>query len=283
MLTSLVLTLVSDSPAMLPLYLGRASHAAFLRLIAGRDPALAERLHTPDAPRPFTCSSLWGARRRGPSLALTPGAPTYLRFTGLTAEVSSHLLALAAAPPAHIELDRATLSVTSATTDATAHEWAGQTTYDALAARRLLPGAPSSPYATLRFHSPTGFRSGGQTVPVPLPGLVFGSLVERWNAFAPVAVADEMRRFAEECLAISRYQLSTRALPAKGRPAQIGCVGWCRYTATHRDRYWLGVLQLLTEFAFYAGVGYQTAAGMGQARPGMDGSSEMREPTENAG
>jgi CRISPR-associated endoribonuclease Cas6 len=47
---------------------------------------------------------------------------------------------------------------------------------------------------------------------------------------------------------------------------QIGFVGKCQYTALNRDRYWLGVIQLLTDFAFYAGIGYQTAVGMGQAR-----------------
>jgi len=50
-LTSLVLKLAADQPARLPLHLGRASHAAFLRLIARSDPKLAERLHNANEPR----------------------------------------------------------------------------------------------------------------------------------------------------------------------------------------------------------------------------------------
>ncbi|MBU0496250.1 MAG: CRISPR system precrRNA processing endoribonuclease RAMP protein Cas6 [Chloroflexi bacterium] len=266
MLTSLVFTLTADRPRTLPSHLGRASHAAFLRLLAQQDSALAERLHTPDERRPFTCSNLWGARRRGGSLTLTPDAPVYLRYTGLTAAVSEHLQRLADAPPASIEVENVPLTVQQATLDPAAHPWAGQTTYARLAADHLLPGTPPAPHAALEFASPTAFRSGGLTVPVPLPGLVYGSLVDKWNAFAPVAVSEEVRRFADECLAISRYKLATSAVSGKGEALQIGCVGHCRYAAVNRDRYWLGVIQLLTDYAFYAGVGYQTTMGLGQAQ-----------------
>ncbi len=266
MLTSLVLKLAAEQPTRIPLHLGRASHAAFLRLISRSDSKLAEQLHTANERRPFTCSSLWGARRVGNSLQLAPDSPVSLRFTGLTAEISKHLLAAAEAPPSHIELNGIPLAVQSATTDAAADPWAGHVTYEAFAAQRLIPGETSIAHAELTFASPTAFHSGGHTLPAPLPSLVYGSLVDKWNAFSPVAVSEEMRRYAQECVAMSRYQLRTRAAPGKGRAAQIGCVGWCRYVATNRDRYWLSVFQLLTDFAFFAGVGYQTAVGMGQVR-----------------
>ncbi len=266
MLTSLVLTLTTDSPITFPPHLGRASRAAFLRLITQTDPDLAERLHTPDQRRPFTCSNLWGVRRQGRSLTLAPGDSAFLRYTGLTAAVSRHLRRLAEDPPSHVELEGARLAVQQATLDSAVHPWAGQTTYEELASIHLLPGEPPPHHAELEFASPTGFRSGGHTLPLPLPALIYGGLVEKWNDFAPVAVSEEVRRFAEECLAISRYKLSTRAIAAKGKSVQIGFVGHCRYVALNKDRYWLGLIQLLTDYAFYAGVGYQTTAGMGQAR-----------------
>jgi len=258
--------LTTDRPLTLPPHLGRASHAAFLRLIAQAEPDLAERLHAPDERRPFTCSNLWGVRRQGRSLTLAPDTPAFLRYTGLTAEVSRHLQRLAKDPPSHIELEGARLAIRQTTLDPAVHPWAGFTTYEELAASHLLPGEPSSHRAELEFASPTAFRSGGHTLPVPLPPLVYGSLVEKWNDFAPVAISEEVRRFAKECLAINRYQLSTRAITAKGRSLQIGFVGHCRYVALNKDQYWLGLIQLLTDYAFYAGVGYQTTAGMGQTR-----------------
>jgi len=276
MLTSLVFTLTTNRPLTFPPHLGRASHAAFLQLVARADPHMAERLHAPNERRPFTCSNLWGVRRQGQSLALAPDTPAFLRYTGLTAEVSRHLQRLAEHPPSHVELEGARLAIQQTTLDSAIHPWAGQTTYENLAAGYLLPGEMPSHYAELEFASPTGFRSGGRTLPVPLPALVYGGLVEKWNDFAPVAVSEEVRRFAEECLAISRYRLSTRAIAAKGKSVQIGFVGRCRYVALNKDRYWLGLIQLLTDYAFYAGVGYQTTAGMGQARRARDRNADAR-------
>jgi len=270
MLVSLVLVLEAEREAVLPPYLGRASHAVFLRGVAEGDPVLAERLHAPDERRPFTCSSLVGARlaRVDGELrtVVRPGQSLFLRYTGLTAEVSEHLVRWAGSPPPAVEMDGVRLTVRQATLDPAVHPWAGQTTYPALAARYLLRGESLERRMGLEFVSPTAFHSGGRNVPLPLPDLVYGSLVEKWNDFAPVAVSPEVRRFAGECLAISRYDLTTQVVPGKGEGMQIGFVGRCRYAALRADPYWLGVLHLLTEYAFWAGVGYQTTMGMGQVR-----------------
>jgi len=266
MLSSLVITLQAGRPARFPPHLGRAAHAALLRLIAGSDPALAEQLHASAERRPFTCSTLWGPRRQGGSLVLEAGRPAFLRFTGLNEAVSRHLLGLAEHPPASIELEGVPLAVQEATLDPLVHPWAGRCTYEELAGRHLLPQKTPAPRLEIEFASPTAFRSAGRTVPLPLPGLVFGSLVEKWNAFSPLVVSEEVRRFAEECLAISRYRLFTRPVAGKEEGLQIGFLGLCRYTALNRDRYWLSLVQLLTDYAFYAGVGYQTTVGLGQAR-----------------
>lgn len=266
MLTSLKLTLRSERPEKLPPYLGPAARAVVLGLIADEDAGLAEALHAPNQQRPYTCSRVWGAPTEDGSLIIQPDNQIHLRYTGLTAAVSAHLRRLAEDPPPHIEIEGAHLNIEEATLDQAVDRWAGETTYEALAQGYLLAAKSPNRRAKIWFASPTAFRSGGQTVPVPLPDLVYGSLVDTWNAFSPVAVCEEVRRFAQECLAISRYQLSTRAVPGKGGSVHIGFVGECQYTALRHDRYWQSVIQLLTDFAFYAGVGYRTTAGMGQAR-----------------
>jgi CRISPR-associated endoribonuclease Cas6 len=266
LLTSLKLTLRSHRPETLPPFLGRAARAVLLKLIAADDPALAEQLHTPNQRRPYTCSTIWGAPIRRGSLVVEPDDGVHLRYTGLTAPVSAQLRRLAQDPPPHIDVEGARLRIEGATLDPDEDRWAGATTYEALADGYLLASKAPARRAKLRFASPTAFRSGGQTVPVPLPGLVYGSLVDTWNAFSPVTVSEEARRFGEECLAISRYRLSTRTVSGKGGSVHIGFVGACQYTALRRDRYWQGVIQLLTDYAFYAGVGYRTTAGMGQTR-----------------
>ena len=158
----------------------------------------------------------------------------------------------------------------AAVCDPAVDAWTGRAEYATLAARHLAQGeAPRT--VTLEFASPTTFKTAGMQMPVPLPSLVFGSLVERWNVFSPVALSPEARRFGGEMIAISRYQLRSAGVPHKGEGLRIGGVGHVTYRALSGDRYWLGVMQLLAAFALYSGVGSQTTSGMGQARQVANG------------
>jgi CRISPR-associated endoribonuclease Cas6 len=75
-------------------------------------------------------------------------------------------------------------------------------------------------------------------------------------------------------VALARYQLRTRILPFKDGSLQVGFVGQAVFLALNSDRYWVHALHLLAEYARYAGVGYQTTMGMGQARPAPAPSDE---------
>jgi CRISPR-associated endoribonuclease Cas6 len=144
--------------------------------------------------------------------------------------------------------------------------WAAVTSYQELSAPYLLAQKPAPKHITLRFTSPTTFKSGGMHVPIPLPELTFGSLLERWNSFAPIAFPPEARRYAAECLAIGRYDLSSRVVPTKGRGLRVGAVGEVRYTCLNYDRYWMSLMTTLARFALFAGVGAGTGMGLGQCR-----------------
>ncbi|MGC9396887.1 MAG: CRISPR system precrRNA processing endoribonuclease RAMP protein Cas6 [Anaerolineae bacterium] len=297
-LLSLVLTLRPTTEAALPPRLGRAAHAILLARIAARDSALAEAIHEGDGPRPITASELIGGRvgdRR-----VSPEQPYTLRYTALTAETAAVLAGAFAledtltfegvdftverietgsskleardsnlAPPSESEHPASSTESTISKTDS---PWAANDDYQSLAARHLLPSgpAPASRW-TFVLGSPTAFRSQGKTQPLPLPGLFFGSLVKRWNGFAPVALPEEgVKRYAEEMVVISRFSL--RSAPGwergrgKRRGLRIGSIGKIAYAARNRDRYWLSVLGLLAAFAVYSGVGAQTTMGMGQVR-----------------
>ncbi|MCS7259672.1 MAG: CRISPR system precrRNA processing endoribonuclease RAMP protein Cas6 [Anaerolineae bacterium] len=266
MLTSLVLQVRVEQAVRLPAGLGRASQALLLRLIQAQDAALSARLHDEEGLRPYTASNLVLGRRADGCLLAAPGESGWLRFTGLTEEVSACLRRLADDPPAMVDMDGCPLRVVGATMDAAQHPWAAQSDYPTLAARHLLAGENPPPRLTLEFVSPTTFRSSGRYVPMPLPELVFGSLSERWQAFAPVALSPEVRRFAAEMVVVSRYLLRTRSLPGKEGGLHIGFIGQVTFRTLNRDRYWLSVLNLLAEYAFFSGVGYGTAAGLGQVR-----------------
>lgn len=266
MLTSLIIELRVPQATTLPAHLGRAAHALFLRLLAQDAPEQSEQLHSGSGLRPFTCSTLIGAQVRGKAMTLNPERSYFARFTAFEPGLAEWLAALPGKLPEKVELDEQLFQVVRATTDPTQHPWAAQSTYPDLAGPHLLGRQSPDSHIALEFVAPTTFHSKGRTLPLPLPEQVFGSLMERWNAYAPVALPDETRRFAEECVVISRYRLNTQAVAFKEGGLQVGFVGNVRYVALNHDRYWLSVLQTLASFALYAGVGYQTTTGMGQAR-----------------
>jgi len=265
-LLSLVLTVEAEVPGTLPSWLGRAVMAAFLGTVAERDPALAEALHEGEGPRPYTCSTLCGIPARQGQIAVHPGARGWLRITALGEDLVAFLLGHLARPSWRLTLEGVPFRVVAATADPQAHPWAGMERMEDLAGQHLLARQEPAWRLVLRFASPVAFRSAGQTVPVPLPSLVFGSLVDRWNAFAPVRLPAEARRFGEACMGMARFQFRSQAVRGKGEVGHIGARGQVTYTVLRRDRYWASVMELLSEFAFYSGVGILTASGMGQVR-----------------
>ena len=276
MLTSLVLQLQSPTAARLPSSLGRAGQALLLRLVQAHSPALAEELHQSNGLKPYTVSNLVLGKRQGGTLTAEAGQSGWLRFTGLTEPVSAVLQNLAADPPPAVELDGHAFTVTRATLNPADHPWAGQTSYQDLAGPYLL-GGQSRPSARigLEFASPTTFKSRGVNLPLPLPELVFGSLLDRWQTFAPIALHPETRRFAAEAVALNRFKVRSRGAPGKQGGLRIVFTGTATFMATNKDRYWLNILHLLAAFAFYSGVGAAATAGLGQTRT-VDGRNGRR-------
>lgn len=269
MLIAITLTLAPTKPGTLPPYVGRANYAATLNRIRQLDPELSAEIHDCEGPKPLTCSSLLQNAPPRAGIPLQLDREYRVRVTGLTEPVSVALhTGLIESPPATWELDGHLFRVVATLCDSTQDGWTGQTAFETLAAQQMQQGAARR--VTLRFASPTSFKSGGMHVPVPMPGLVFGSLVERWNRFSPVALSPDMRRFGAEMVAVSRYRLESRAVDQKSagnkQALRMGGVGEATYVALGGDRYWAGVMQMLAEFARYSGVGVQTATGMGQAR-----------------
>ena len=284
MLISWVITLQPTEPATVSIDLGRATHSWFLSQVRRTDPALADRLHEPNAARPFTVSALRGA---GPAsqgqVTLAPEREYWLRVTSFEPELSRRLVEeVIPALPGEVSLAETAFALKGATCDPQEHPWAGQTTFEALAQEHLLGVGRPERKLTLRFASPTTFRrtegetsltddqgrayrAAGHNVPLPLPGLVFDSYLQRWNAFAPVALHPDVKRYAQECVAISRYRLQT-LLVEFGAARQVGFVGSCQFMALVHDPYWLRLLNLLAAFAFYAGTGQQTTRGLGQTK-----------------
>ena len=267
-LLSLVLTLSHLTPAIPPHDLGRAAHSLFMEWLRDADPDFASHLHLGQGPKPFTISDLRGKRPR-------PYQPEsdrvknryWLRFTTCQEPLSA-LLVERVLPnlPAQITLADMPFELLGATCDPADHSWAGSSSYQELAQGHMLAARQPGDRLELQFASPTTFHlKGKKHQPFPLPELLLGSWLKKWNAFAPIAFPLESRPFAAESLAVSRYRL--RTIPARyGKATYIGFVGRCTFRILERDPYWLRLVHTLAHFAFYCGTGHKATQGLGQTR-----------------
>lgn len=118
----------------------------------------------------------------------------------------------------------------------------------------------------LRFLSPTGFNRNGLQIAVPLPELVFGSLLGKWRSF----VSDSDWSGVEEFfpgVRMEKFAFESRSVRLKNKSVFRGSVGYCDYFFDHLPPEGREALSALALFSFFAGIGYKTAQGMGQVFP----------------
>ncbi len=265
---ALRVNLETDREALLPGDLGRANHANTLAQLAKVDLGLSQKIHAQQGIKPVTCSGLLGTTPEGGMARVAPGGAYSVRITGLEPEVAACLKrALFGVAPISWMLSGHHFRVVDVTCDAKRDPWTGETSYEELAAHWLAgSGERLSAGLTLHFATPTAFKSKAMTIPIPMPGLVFGSLLQRWNAFSPVALNEAMREYAEEMIAISRFRMESGVAMHKQNAMRVGAVGDVTYRSMGGDAYWVATMQLLADYALYSGVGVQTMTGMGQVR-----------------
>lgn len=251
---SLTLRPLGPEPPVLPC---AAAGRILLAALDDFDPTVATQARMPGpAGVPYTISCLDG-------LAEAPSGSRTLRVTALAGPVSDGLAHAIAEGPLSVgrelNLGAAPFLVEDTQLD--------RVDYHSLAAP-WLSGVERPPARfAVRFTSPTTFLRGAHPLPMPLPDLLFGDLLQRWNAFAPISLPVEVRSYVEQCLQVAGYRLATRHLLPGDGGLLGGAVGVVRYAALRPDTYLLSLCALLLRFAAYAGAGMATELGMGQCHP----------------
>ena len=251
-----------------PCWWGYAAQTLFLRTVNHYAPELAEELHDAEGLRPFTTSSLIG---HFPAQKIDLNGSYSLRITTCKPEISEILLAAIShggllAPGAKIELDYLPFRIESVTGDPRQNPWAGINSYQELASNYLFETEKMPEKLKFELYSPTAFKTQGKMMLFPLPGLLFGSLLDRWNSFSPVLFEDDVCMYIEEALAVSRFKLESKSLMIKKNVRRSGSVGTVVYSVLDPDPFYLKILHVLGEFSLYAGAGISTAMGLGQIR-----------------
>lgn len=118
----------------------------------------------------------------------------------------------------------------------------------------------------MEFLTPTAFRQQTESYLFPEPQMLFRSLLERWNHFAPTPLDEGLLDWVRQYLWPARYKLETSSISwSKGH--QIGFVGQVRYVlrrATNVPGEVRQSLSALLALAYFSGVGIKTTMGMGE-------------------
>jgi CRISPR-associated endoribonuclease Cas6 len=243
-LLAAVITLEARAAGELEPFQGRAMHALFLDLLERADPARSAALHDSDAVKPFTSSDLIGPRTG----QVRSGDAFRWRVTVFETELAELWRGrILPGLPGSVTIGDLSFAVRGWTADSTQDGWAGAASYAGLTRRHTLGEHPPAPWLNLRFASPTTFRSAGVHVPLPLPSLMLGHWLEKWNAFAPAALHPDVRAFAGQEVLVNRYDLHTEVVQF-GRAMIIGFVGQCSLLVRTEDPYWRRIAHLLAAY-----------------------------------
>ncbi len=246
--------------------LGRSLQGLLLNLLAHADASLADRLHTGSGVRPYTVSTLSGrwATMDGRRLALADELYR-VRYTVLTEEVFaalSEVLTGVQAYDAAVPIDGEPFVVADITADPEASDgWAEVSSYE-----QVFETAACDRRICLRFASPTTFHTGDIHLTFPLPRSVFGSHLRKWEEFSGIELPSGLMELAESGMETGRFRLETRKAKLRRRESLTGFTGICQFDIHSGDSDLIHALNVLGDFALFAGTGRKTTQGLGQTR-----------------
>jgi CRISPR-associated endoribonuclease Cas6 len=284
---------------------GELVHGAFLKWLNTSAPDVAAWLHEGQKRRLFTCSSLHfprttqrylHAERENIHLPLDPAKTYTLRLTLLLGDLFPlfyNALMNFNAPqtgstiPPFLRLGKQLflLEEVLLTNDDTSG-WTGFTSLTTLVEQAKEMHFGSNASFTLEFGTLTTFSRGSSktgygthAAMFPQPNFIFSNLLRRWEDIAPPELASLVQRerieqyLDEDGIIVTDYDLKAHHVHFTTH-LQRGFVGSCTYqlrgheekSSAEQPLTLRQQIYLLTQLAFYCGVGYKTAMGLGQVR-----------------
>jgi len=259
---------------------GKILHGVFYELLQKASAVKGDEVHSVEGLKPFSTALLLSERQRRAE-SIRAGEELKVRFTFLDDAIYPLLARyFLSTPDLDFELVRTELTVSRIlSTPQSGEEWAGCTSFAELDAN----ASDSEKQFSFHFATPAFFKRGGGPaypdliVPLPLPDLVFGSLLRNWNQFSPSSFveANLLKEMCSHHLEMTHHRITSqlaRLVFQRGdgqyRTTTFpGFVGSCSFRLVElHDRSIIKTLNMLADFAFYAGVGAKTTMGFGVSR-----------------
>ena len=266
MLTSLVIQIEALNDGEINGATGRAVHGFWYKQWESFDSGTADALHDETQVPPFSLSPLMQLPRPQNGITrVTRGISAWFRVATLNRQLSEKLIThWTANLPKEIELAGIKWTITGIAETPEKHPWARQISYQDLASRHLFNNRPPSRWK-LAFETPLTFNSGLGHLPFPLPNNLIGSWMRRWQAFAPLALPEELPQSVREQLMVNHFDMRTIPL-RQGKRLIIGGAGSYSLKAIKMPASERAQVDLLANYAFFCGSGYKTTQGMGMTK-----------------
>lgn len=119
---------------------------------------------------------------------------------------------------------------------------------------------------TLSFLSPTAFKQGPGSLPLPLPVNVFRWPLRVWQSYAPMvllAIPDDWLNWCERNVFVVEHAIQTGTVAITRQERFTGFTGQVTFAAHDGAAYYLRVWQALGALAAFSGVGHKTTMGLG--------------------
>lgn len=133
-----------------------------------------------------------------------------------------------------------------------------------------LANLPPTREMTLEFLSPTAFKQGPGSLPLPLPGNVFSWPERVWHSFAPsvlaTAVPPDWLYWCNQNVFVVAHQIQTAVTAINQHESFVGFVGSVTFHAYKGNPLYLRAWQTLGSLAAFCGVGHKTTMGMGAVK-----------------
>jgi len=276
MLAALDVRMYPKQDCELPHPCAHLVHGAVLRLIRHEDQQMSHALHDDAQVKPFAISTVWPrTRARGDRMAISKYTECRLRlctagkpvFDAFTKPLFERL-----ARNDSIDLQGTPFHLMDALLEP---PFGGTAGFESLLTDK-------GREQRLRFVSPTTFRRQGLNVPLPDPGLVYGSLWQKWQALSDVQVDQRVFDELSPAIALSEARIGTRGWKYP-RFTMIGFTGVAVYQIVRPVSAEARMLfAALSGLSFYTGVGYRTTMGMGQCRVLENEPDEPTDPVTDS-
>jgi CRISPR-associated endoribonuclease Cas6 len=254
--------MVANDSGRLKTFTGHLVRGALLTLIRNVDPELAESLHEPHQPRPYSVTP-----------ATPVGQPMSIRENLWWIKPGDHVRFHAGFLQDHIG-EKAFQKILEGRQEIKLGETPfipvrielKRTTYE-----ELVKTAQPEEIITVKFTSPTQFAIKAREFPLllPDPRYMYGSLAQLWNRYAPAQLqvdTDELHEWVEENVYVRKiYSLQTREIDIGKTRKIAGFTGTLEYLLKSTEGYasWINVL---TRYATTANTGAKRTSGMGATR-----------------